>query len=358
MQGDVAGERDEVVVLGDEVGVAVDLDERADLAVGVDVGLDGALGGLAAGELGGAGDALLAQVASTAASTSPPVSGSAFLQSIIPAPVMSRRALTSFAEMSLTGLFLGRSSRSLGSPRARSRLGRLGAAALGGGVLLERLVGDRLAVLGGLLGRAPRRAVVEVPLACGRRSAGTTGSGCGGAAGLDRLGDLGLGGGASPPPSRRRRAASWRARPASASLARLLLGLAAGALLGLAAGLLLGLLARALLLGAEARWPSATTSPIARVTSAHERIASSLPGMTKSMPSGSQLVSTRPMIGMRRRWASLTAIASVLRSMTNIASGGRCMFLTPPRLACSFSRSACAAMRSRVGSSSSWPSVS
>ena len=55
------------------------------------------------------------------------------------------------------------------------------------------------------------------------------------------------------------------------------------------------------------------------------------------MPSGSQLVSTRPMIGMRRRWASRTAIASVLRSMTNIASGTRCMFLTPPRLACSFS---------------------
>jgi hypothetical protein len=92
--------------------------------------------------------------------------------------------------------------------------------------------------------------------------------------------------------------------------------------------------------------------------SAHERIASSLPGTTKSMPSGSQLVSTRPMIGIRRRWASLTAIASVLRSITNIASGVRCMFLTPPRLARSFARSAIAAMRSRVGSSASWPSAS
>ena len=40
------------------------------------------------------------------------------------------------------------------------------------------------------------------------------------------------------------------------------------------------------------------------------------------MPSGSQLVSTKPMIGMRRRWASRTAINSVLRSITNIASGG------------------------------------
>src|SRR3954468_12237745 len=62
VQRDVTGERGEVVVLGDEVGVAVDLDQHADLAVGVDVGLHGALGGLAAAELGGAGDALLAQV--------------------------------------------------------------------------------------------------------------------------------------------------------------------------------------------------------------------------------------------------------------------------------------------------------
>src|SRR3954454_782769 len=61
VQRDVAGEGDEVVVAGDEVRVAVDLEEHADLAVGVDVGLHGALGGLAAGELGGTGDALLAQ---------------------------------------------------------------------------------------------------------------------------------------------------------------------------------------------------------------------------------------------------------------------------------------------------------
>src|SRR3954451_19851435 len=61
VQGDVAGEGHEILVARDEVGVAVDLDERADLAVGVDVGLDRALCGLAAGQLGGAGDALLAQ---------------------------------------------------------------------------------------------------------------------------------------------------------------------------------------------------------------------------------------------------------------------------------------------------------
>src|SRR3954452_12538463 len=51
VQGDVLRERDEVLVGGHEVGVAVDLDERAELAVGVDVGLDRALGRLAAGEL-------------------------------------------------------------------------------------------------------------------------------------------------------------------------------------------------------------------------------------------------------------------------------------------------------------------
>src|SRR5918997_2606546 len=48
---DVPGERDELVVARDEVRVAVDLDEHADLAVGVDVGLHRALGRVAAGEL-------------------------------------------------------------------------------------------------------------------------------------------------------------------------------------------------------------------------------------------------------------------------------------------------------------------
>src|SRR5258706_4525938 len=51
VQRDVLGEGDEVLVARDEVGVAVDLDEHADLAVGMDVGLDGPLAGLAAREL-------------------------------------------------------------------------------------------------------------------------------------------------------------------------------------------------------------------------------------------------------------------------------------------------------------------
>src|SRR3954454_4584684 len=51
VQRDVARERDEVVVAGDEVGVAVDLDQHADLAVAVDVRRDRALGGLALADL-------------------------------------------------------------------------------------------------------------------------------------------------------------------------------------------------------------------------------------------------------------------------------------------------------------------
>src|SRR3954468_15986469 len=51
VQREVLREVDEVLVLGDEVGVALDLDEHADLAGGMHVGLDGALRRLAPGEL-------------------------------------------------------------------------------------------------------------------------------------------------------------------------------------------------------------------------------------------------------------------------------------------------------------------
>src|SRR4051794_14239165 len=60
VQRDVAGEGHEVVGAGHEVGLAVDLDEHADLAVAVDVGLDRALRGgavAALGRLGRAADA-------------------------------------------------------------------------------------------------------------------------------------------------------------------------------------------------------------------------------------------------------------------------------------------------------------
>ena len=61
------------------------------------------------------------------------------------------------------------------------------------------------------------------------------------------------------------------------------------------------------------------------------------------------------MIGILRRTASRTPISSVLRSTTNIASGGRCMSATPPRFVSSLSRSDIAPMRSRTGSSSIVP---
>src|SRR4051794_11139402 len=51
--GDLAGELDEVVGAGDEVGLAVDLDEGADAVVVVDVGLDRALGRGLLAALGG-----------------------------------------------------------------------------------------------------------------------------------------------------------------------------------------------------------------------------------------------------------------------------------------------------------------
>src|ERR1044072_803061 len=61
VHGDVAHQLLEVVGAGDEGGLAVDLDEHADLAAGVDVGADGPLGGDAAGLLGGARQPLRAQ---------------------------------------------------------------------------------------------------------------------------------------------------------------------------------------------------------------------------------------------------------------------------------------------------------
>ncbi len=48
---DVAREADEVLVRGHEVGVAVDLDQHSHLGAGVNVGLDGALGGDALAEV-------------------------------------------------------------------------------------------------------------------------------------------------------------------------------------------------------------------------------------------------------------------------------------------------------------------
>ena len=78
----------EAFVAGDEVGFGVDLDERRGLAGRGDA--DQAFRGDAVGLLGGLEDALLAQPVGSDASMSPLFSASAFLQSIMPAPVLSR----------------------------------------------------------------------------------------------------------------------------------------------------------------------------------------------------------------------------------------------------------------------------
>ena len=90
----------EVVGARDEIGLAVHLDQDADLAAGVDVRADHTLGGGAAGLLGSRGEAALAQIA-TAPSRSPSLSASAFLQSMNPAPVFSRSSFTCCALTSL-----------------------------------------------------------------------------------------------------------------------------------------------------------------------------------------------------------------------------------------------------------------
>ena len=61
LHGEVADELLELVGAGHEVGLAVDLDEHADAAAGVDVARDEALARLAAGLLGGRREALLAE---------------------------------------------------------------------------------------------------------------------------------------------------------------------------------------------------------------------------------------------------------------------------------------------------------
>ncbi len=61
LDGEIADEPLELVGAGDEVRLAVDLDQHADPAAGVDVARDEALAGLPAGLLGGGGEALLAQ---------------------------------------------------------------------------------------------------------------------------------------------------------------------------------------------------------------------------------------------------------------------------------------------------------
>jgi hypothetical protein len=56
MHGDVFGKFVKIIRLGDEIGFAVDFHHDTDLSAHVDVGLNGAFGGGAAGPFGGSGD--------------------------------------------------------------------------------------------------------------------------------------------------------------------------------------------------------------------------------------------------------------------------------------------------------------
>ena len=195
---------------------------------------------------------------STALSKSPSASSSAFLQSIIPAPVRSRSFLTSaavkFDIVSLTSaLWLTCRSSWLGRASAASR---------------PRPACCRRAA------RAPTRAAA-------RRAATVPGSGF-----------------ASAPPARRA-------------------------------------------LPERAIRPAATASATTRVSSAAERIASSLPGIGKSTSSGSQLVSSTAITGMPSLRASSTAMCSFLVSTIQTAAGTRCMSRRPPRVLVSLIFSRC-----------------
>src|SRR5690606_9940240 len=95
--------------------------------------------------------------------------------------------------------------------------------------------------------------------------------------------------------------------------------------------------------------PSMQASAMALAIRSAARIASSFPAMTYSTGSGSELESTRAMIGIPRRVASATAVASVFTSMMKTASGKRCMSAMPPRFCSSLASSRRSERRSFLG---------
>src|SRR6266508_3691495 len=105
--------------------------------------------------------------------------------------------------------------------------------------------------------------------------------------------------------------------------------------------------------------PSRTASETRDANSRIARMASSLPGITWSITSGSQLVSTTATTGMPRMFASLTAMYSCFGSMTNKASGSSSISLIPVRFFSSFSFSRSSRSRSFLVrfSLSSWARV-
>src|SRR5512132_160229 len=132
-------------------------------------------------------------------------------------------------------------------------------------------------------------------------------------------------------------------------------GAAVGVGAGAGSGSISGPVARVTTASRPSCRPSARASAIRRVTSETDRIASSLPGITKSTSSGSQFVSTIAMTEMPSLRASLTAMCSFLVSITKIASGSRSRLCMPPRLRSSFSFSWRRRIASRLGRKSKAP---
>ena len=153
VQRHLAGELLELVGAGHEVGLAVDLDQRADLAAGVDVARHDALGRRRARR------AWRPRPGPSRAGSRWPcrrrrrASWSAALASMIPAPVRSRRLFTSWAEMVML-IRTPRQGRTCGARAAPGARGGLGPRAARGCGLVGREAGLLRLAAGALLGLA------------------------------------------------------------------------------------------------------------------------------------------------------------------------------------------------------------
>ncbi len=213
-----------------------------------------------------------------ALSKSPSASVSAFLASIMPAPVASRSFLTSAAVIamcvSLASSVVVRPGHVGGRRAAAARLGD-GAASVSAS--RSRRQAPRL--------RSPRRVGAAASAASRRRRRRSAASAAAASASFFSS-------------SSRSQSARGSSAPSSAPGC-----------------------SSPVLAPPRAMRPSATASAMTRVSRPTERIASSLPGIGKSTSSGSQLVSRIAMIGMPSFLASSTARCSFL--VSTIHDGGR-----------------------------------
>ena len=271
MHRDLAREVHEVLVLRDEVRLAVHLDEGPDLPVEVDVMPDHALGRLPLATLGRLGLPALAQQIDR-----------------------------------LLGVTIGLLERLLALHHPRS------------GAVAESLH----------VGSADAHCLVSPSAGAGAGGAGgVAAAGCGGGGRLVASGRLLLVGGGL------RLGGSSRGRGLLAGLfvgAGLLLGLALRALLGLGAGLLLGLAAQRLLLsqepGAGPRRPRRRScGSRARSTGSRRRC----PGSRSRPTRGCSWCRPARSWGCAGARPPCTPISSTFRSVTNTASGSRSMLRTP-----------------------------